>query len=171
MERDGCAAYARSAQLRALDLGASFASRFAGTRILTLAEGLALARGRVNLYLDCKVVDAASLAQEVIAAKMSRQVVIYDTPEMLRAVRTVATEELALMTKWRCSSASPPGSTKCAAAVEIDAGDVTPQVCRAFHERGIKVQAKTLDRDDRPEVGTVSRRQALTGFKPTRPKR
>ena len=38
------------------------------------------------------------------------------------------------------------------AAVEIDAGDVTPEVCREFHHRGIKVQAKTLGAGDRPEV-------------------
>jgi glycerophosphoryl diester phosphodiesterase len=70
-------------------------------RVLTLAEGLGLARRRVNLYLDCKDVDAAKLAVEVIAAKMERQDVIYDTPNRLRAVRSAATKELALMTKWR----------------------------------------------------------------------
>ncbi len=141
------------AEVRALDAGANFASRFAGTRILTLAEGLVLARGRVNLYLDCKAVDAASLAQEVIAAKMARQVVIYDTPEVLRAVRAAATEELAVMTKWRPQFGFMPWVDEVRpAAVEIDAGDVTPQACREFHDRGIKVQAKTLNGDDRPEV-------------------
>ncbi len=29
---------------------------------------------------------------------------------------------------------------------------MTPEVCREFHHRGIKVQAKTLGADDRPEV-------------------
>ena len=38
------------------------------------------------------------------------------------------------------------------AAVEIDAVDVTPETCREFHRRGIKVQAKVLGGDDRPEV-------------------
>ena len=46
-----------------------------------------MARGRVNLYLDCKEIDPALLAREVIAAKMERQVIIYDDIETLKAVR------------------------------------------------------------------------------------
>ena len=64
-------------------------------RILTLTEGLELARERVNLYLDCKEIDPAKLASDVIAAGMEHQVVIYDTPAVLEAVRTAATRELA----------------------------------------------------------------------------
>lgn len=141
------------AELRALDAGIKFAPRFAGARILTLAEGLELARGRVNLYLDCKEIDPAQLAHDVIAAKMEHQVVIYDAPSVIKAVRAAATAELALMTKWRPRF----GITRWAdelrpAAVEIDAADVTPETCHEFKNRGIKVQAKTLGTDDRPEV-------------------
>ena len=141
------------AEIRALDAGTKFAPRFAGARILTLAEGLELARGRVNLYLDCKDVDPAQLAHEVIAAKMEHQVVIYDAPSVLKAVRAAAKSELALMTKWRPQFGISPWVDEVRpAAVEIDAGDVTPEVCREFQHRGIKVQAKTLGADDRPEV-------------------
>jgi glycerophosphoryl diester phosphodiesterase len=141
------------AAIRALDAGSRFARRFARTRILTLAEGLELARGRVNLYLDLKDVDAAQLAREVIAAKMTRQVVFYDKPEVLKAIRAAATEELAVMTKWhpRFGFAGWVDDVR-PAAVEIDAVEVTPEACREFHRRGIKVQAKVLGQDDRPEV-------------------
>ena len=37
------------AELRSADAGAKFSRRFAGERILTLEEGLRLARGRINL--------------------------------------------------------------------------------------------------------------------------
>ncbi len=50
------------AEVRAADAGSKFSPRFAGERILTLEEGLRLARGRINLYLDCKDVDPALLA-------------------------------------------------------------------------------------------------------------
>jgi glycerophosphoryl diester phosphodiesterase len=141
------------AEIRALDAGTKFAPRFSGARILALAECLELARGRVNLYLDCKDVDPARLAHDVIAAKMERQVVIYDVPSVLKAVRAATTGELALMTKWRPRFGISPWVDEVRlAAVEIDAGDVTPEVCREFHDRGIKVQAKTLGADDRPEV-------------------
>jgi glycerophosphoryl diester phosphodiesterase len=141
------------AELRALDAGTKFAPRFAGERILTLAEGFERARGRVNLYLDCKDVDPAKLAHDVIAAGMEHQVVIYDTPQVLKAIRAAATRELGLMTKWRPRFGITPWVDDVRpAAVEIDAADVTPEVCREFKSRGIKVQAKALGADDRPEV-------------------
>jgi glycerophosphoryl diester phosphodiesterase len=133
------------AEIRALDAGAHFARRFARARILTLAEGLELDRGRVNLYLDVKDVDAAQLARGVIKAGMTRQVVFYDKPEVLEAIRAAAVEELAVMTKWRPNLAIDGWADELRpAAVEIDAVDVTPEACRAFHRRGIKVQAKVL---------------------------
>jgi glycerophosphoryl diester phosphodiesterase len=141
------------AELSALDAGIKCAPRFAGTRILALDEALELAHGRVNLYLDCKEINPAQLARDVIAAGMEHQVVIYDTPEVIKAVRTAATTELALMTKWRPRFGITPWVDELRpAAVEIDAADVTPEVCREFKRRGIKVQAKTLGADDRPEV-------------------
>jgi glycerophosphoryl diester phosphodiesterase len=39
--------------LKRLDAGSKSARRFAGTQILTLDEALKLARGRINLCLDC----------------------------------------------------------------------------------------------------------------------
>jgi glycerophosphoryl diester phosphodiesterase len=141
------------AELQALDAGARFGRRFAGLRILTFGEGLELARGRVNLYLDLKEVDPARLAREVVAAGMTRQVVFYGQPKLLDAIRAATAEDLAVMTKWRpafgiegwVDSVRP-------SAVEIDAVDVTSDSCRDFHARRIKVQAKVLGDDDRPEV-------------------
>jgi glycerophosphoryl diester phosphodiesterase len=141
------------AEVRAADAGSRFARGFAGQRVLTLAEGLILARGRVNLYLDCKDVDPARLAREVLAAEMGRQVVVYDEPAVLQAVRAEAGEAVALMTKWRPRFGIDRWVEEVRPhAVEIDAGDVTSEACREFHRRGIKVQAKTLGGDDRPEV-------------------
>jgi len=141
-------------ELRALDAGSKFARRFSRERVLTLEEGLTRARGRVNLYLDCKDVDPAGLAREVLAAGMGRQVVVYDKPEVLQAIRSVAGEAIGLMTKWWPQFGLAPWFKEVRPhAVEIDAVDVTTAVCREFHRLGVKVQAKTLgDDDDRPEV-------------------
>jgi glycerophosphoryl diester phosphodiesterase len=140
-------------EIRALDAGSKFARRFAGQRVLTLGEGLKLAKGRVNLYLDCKRIDPAILAREVLEAGMGHQVVVYDRPEVLKAVRAVAGESIGLMTKWRPQFGLASWVEEVRPhAVEIDAGDVTADVCREFHRRGIKVQAKTLGPDDTPKV-------------------
>ena len=84
---------------------------------------------------------------------MEHQVIICDIPQALKAIRTAATRELAVMTQWRPEFGITPWVDEVRpAAVEIDAGDVTPEVCREFKRRGIKVQANTLGPDDRPEV-------------------
>jgi glycerophosphoryl diester phosphodiesterase len=141
------------AEVRSADAGSKFAPRFAGERIPTLEEGLRLARGRINLYLDCKDVDPALLAREVLAAGMGRQVVVYASPDVLRAVRGVAGESVGLMAKWRPAFGVTQWVKEVRAhAVEIDAADVTAAACGEFHRFGIKVQAKTLGDDDRPEV-------------------
>src|SRR5262249_25498260 len=125
----------------------------AGERILTLEEALQLARGRINLYLDYKDGDSALLAREVLAEKMGRQVVVYANPEVLRAVRGVAGEGIGLMTKWRPAFGVSQWVKEVGVhAVEIEADDVTAAACGEFHRIGIKVQAKTLGEDDRPEV-------------------
>jgi glycerophosphoryl diester phosphodiesterase len=141
------------AEIQALDAGSPFARRFAGARILTLAEGLELARGRINLCLDLQDVDPAQLAREITAAKMTRQVVLVGKPEVVRAVRAATTEEVAVMAMWRPEFGIDRWIDEVRlATVAIDSVDVTPDACREFHRRGIKVQAKVLGQDDRPEV-------------------
>jgi glycerophosphoryl diester phosphodiesterase len=140
-------------ELRRLDAGSKFARRFAGTTIPTLGEALELAKGRVNLYLDCKRVDPALLVREVVDARMEHQAVVFGPIELLRAVRSApGGDRLALMPKWRPAMGLDAFGDLRPAAVEIDAADITPDRCRAFRDRGIKVQAKALDADDRTEV-------------------
>lgn len=140
------------AELKALDLGTVFASRYTGTRVLTIEECFALARGKLNLYLDCKAVDPEQLAREILAAGMERQVVIYEKPERLQRLYVAGAGKLALMTKWRPESGSPSAwaGTNHLAAVEIDADTVTAEICRAFHSLGIKVETKNLGEWDTP---------------------
>jgi glycerophosphoryl diester phosphodiesterase len=59
---------------------------------------------------------------------------------------------VALMAKWR-PALGPPlwAQSNHLDAVEIDAPEVTTEVCRAFHALGIKVQTKSLGDWDRPE--------------------
>src|ERR1700690_2308195 len=73
--------------LEKLDAGSWFAPRLKGARLLTLGELLTAAKGKVNLYLDCKKVDPELLAKEILAAEMEKQVIVYGEPEMLAKVR------------------------------------------------------------------------------------
>jgi glycerophosphoryl diester phosphodiesterase len=137
------------AELKALDLGAPFAARFTGTRVLTLPETFALAKGKLNLYLDCKAVNAEQLAREILAAGMERQVVVYDRPDRLQRLHAVAPGQVALMAKWRPGLGPPAwAQSNHLDAVEIDADAITVEACQAFHSLGIKVETKNLGQWD-----------------------
>lgn len=133
-------------QLQQLDSGAWFAARYRGARLSSLREMLAAAKGKVNLYLDCKRIDPELLVREVQETAMESQVVVYDRPEMLARIRAAAGKSIATMAKFRPETMAIDTFVAMVdpAGVEIDADAVTPELCRAFHDRGIKVQAKVL---------------------------
>ena len=142
------------AELQQLDAGSWFAPRFAKSRLLSLPEALALAKGKVNLYLDCKQIDPKRLVDDVIAAGMERQVIVYDSPAVLTQVRELSSGRVPGMTKYRPSMDFDAFVKDVApAAVEIDANEVTTELCQKFHAAGIKVQAKVLGQEwDQPKV-------------------
>jgi glycerophosphoryl diester phosphodiesterase len=140
-------------QLQQLDAGKWFAPRYAGQKILTLKECLELAKQKVNLYLDCKDIQPAQLADEILAAGMADQVLVFANLETLAQVRQKSGGRIPIMPKWRPQFGLADWIAKWRPdAVEIDAEAVTPEVCRAFHDAHIKVQAKVLGLDDRAEV-------------------
>jgi glycerophosphoryl diester phosphodiesterase len=132
-----------------LDAGSWFAPRFKGTRPLALSELLKSAHGKVNLYLDCKQINPELLVQEIVDNGMESQVVVYDKAEVLKRVRAAGKNAIATMTKFRPKTIDFDAFVKDIdpSAVEIDADEVTAAICRRFHERGIKVQAKVLGVD------------------------
>lgn len=138
-------------ELLSLDAGSPFAPRFAGTRLLSLKDCLALSKGRINLYLDCKEIDPELLVSEVLAEGMEKQVVVFDDPETLAQVAKSSGGKIGVMPKWRPEMGleRPFGDLE-VAAIELDADAVTPEICNAFHKDGVKVQAKVLDEWDTP---------------------
>jgi len=132
-------------ELKQLDIGSNFAARFSGEHVLSLAECFALAKGKLNLYLDCKAVNPEQLAQEIIDAGMERQVVVYDQLERLQRIYKVVPGKVALMAKWRPTTGPPLwAQSNHLNAVEIDADSITSEICQAFHALGIKVETKNL---------------------------
>ncbi len=142
------------AELQRLDAGAWFAPRFRGARLLSLEEALKLAKGRLNLYLDCKRIDPEGLAREVLAAGMQSQVVCYADPATLEKLRAASGGRLALMTKYRKRFPLDAWAEKVRPhAVEVDADEVSAEMVQAFRARRIKVQVKVLGAKwDNPEV-------------------
>ena len=74
-------------QLQQLDVGKWFAPRFSGIRILTVADALRMAKGRINFCLELRDADTAKLVEEFRTAGMEQQVLISASDETLRMVR------------------------------------------------------------------------------------
>jgi glycerophosphoryl diester phosphodiesterase len=143
-------------ELLKLDAGARFATRFEGERLLTLEEAFRLAKGRINLYLDCreKDVDPLLLVREISAAQMQNQVVFYGTKEMIARVRSLSNGSIPVMTKWHPGWFQYPkrfARMHGVAAVEIDADELTPELVKSFHGAGVRVEAKAIGEWDNPK--------------------
>ena len=140
-------------ELRKRDAGLWFAERFRGTKILTLSEALRLAKGRLNLYLDCKSVDPASLIREIKEEGMEKQVLIYGPEDLVEKIHSIGGLAIPKMTKWRPSYGIGEWLDRVQpTAVEVDADDVAEDRVQALHKRGIKVEAKALGDHDQPEA-------------------
>ena len=90
-------------ELSRVEAGAWFATRYRGEHVLTLEEALTLAKGKLNLYLDCKQVDLELLVRDILAAGMENQVIVYEGPTRLETLRTIAQKRIAIMAKWHRS--------------------------------------------------------------------
>lgn len=141
------------AELKQVDIGASFASRYTGERILSLKECLILAKGKLNLSLDCTGADPERLVRTVLDAGMEQQVVIFGSISNLHRVNSAALGKLALMARWHPDI--EPASwvrTNNLAAVEVDANEISPAVASTFHDIGIKIEANAVGKWDRDAI-------------------
>jgi glycerophosphoryl diester phosphodiesterase len=139
-------------ELRQVDLGSAFAPRYAGERLLTLTECLQLAKGRLNLHLDCQAINPEQLAREILDAGMESQVVVSADSPVLERVSRAANGRIATTAKWHPGLDIASWSrTNGMAAVEVNADEISAETVKAFHAAGLKVQNKSLAQWDRPE--------------------
>jgi len=139
-------------ELLRLDAGSWFANRYTGIPLLSFKQCLELAKGKLNLYLDCKDVNPEQLAQEILQAGMENQVVVYDSVEKLQRVRGASEGKVAIMAKWHPADGFTTWMDELQPdAVEIDANEITPAIAKAFRDKKIKVQTKNLGEWDTPE--------------------
>lgn len=162
-------------ELREVDFGSAVARRFEGTRLLTLPEALAQARGRLNLCLDdhCRDRDVVTVA--VHMAGIARQVLV-SRPEDLpgrpprpgerRALHRDRIAKLAQLVPWTANlealSRGPEGRFDPApliawarsnqvAAVELAPDRLLPDLVTNLHAAGLKTLASSPPAEDATE--------------------
>jgi glycerophosphoryl diester phosphodiesterase len=78
------------AEIRALDAGGKFDSRFIGEKIPTLDEALAVCKNRVHVYVDHKAAPTEQVYAAIRHHDMERQVIIYNDPVDLKEWKRIA---------------------------------------------------------------------------------
>lgn len=139
------------AELEGLDIGAAFAPRFAGEKLLSLEEFLVLLGPGQAACLRCLGVDGADLARRIRASGRVSAVLVAGPRELLREVRRAGEGEIAILAPWPGDEA---GQQELVAArpdaIEVDAPALSQELCRRLLENGIKVAARAVGEDAGP---------------------
>jgi glycerophosphoryl diester phosphodiesterase len=135
--------------LRKIDVGAAVAERFAGEPILAFDDALRLAKGSINLLIDCKEVDAESLGRQIVDAKMEKQVVVAGDPAVLEQIRKASGGKVAILARWNPSTPLEEWVGKLRPnVVELSADEATSQRCRLLHSLGTLVEVHVAGPSD-----------------------
>jgi len=138
-------------EIRQIDAGIKFAPRFAGTRIPTFPEVLAWAKGKINLYMDCKQIDPVRLTKEVVEAGMERQVIAYDTIQDAVKLQQASGGKIPIMPDYdRRSPHEQWIRDYRPAAFEVDVTALNEGLVKAARAAGVFIQSDALGPFDNP---------------------
>jgi glycerophosphoryl diester phosphodiesterase len=140
------------AELQALDAGSWFATRFAGAKILSSAEALALAKSKIQLLLVCQDVDSKQLVRELADAGMAGQVLVAGAPEVVTEIRNAADRQIGTCQEYAAAIAHHrPTATSTPDWAIISIQDCSPEVVARAHRTGLRVLANCDGPDDDPK--------------------
>ena len=156
-------------QIRALDAGAKFSPRFAGAKVPSFEEALALAHGKIGVYVDSKDIAPADLAVALAKADMLNSVVIYGGAGFLKKVQAlnpslkimpeaysaVTLEKLLLDLKPR--------------VVAFDAGDFTGDAITVAKRAGVDIYVDRLGSADNASAWQDAVDRGAAGIQTDRP--
>ena len=132
-------------EIRQLDAGSWFAPRFAGQRVPTFVQVLAWAKGKINLYLDCKATDPRKLVTEILEAGMEHQVMIFDSRENAARIHRISGGKIPIMPDYDKDVPYDDwfGKTK-PVALEVDHDLLSDELVRRARAAGVFIQTDAL---------------------------
>jgi glycerophosphoryl diester phosphodiesterase len=136
------------ATVRALDAGAKFGSEYAGEKVPTLDEVLALARGKVGIYLDHKAGPIPDIVAALRKHRMTRSVVVYNGVSALQEWKRLA-PDIPVMPGLPDHYRRPGGIAEFlkvlhAEVTDGDTADYTADLVREAQAAGVKVYVDCL---------------------------
>jgi glycerophosphoryl diester phosphodiesterase len=126
-------------QVRTLDAGAKFDPKFSGLKVPTFEEALALAHGKIAVYVDCKEVAAADLVIALEKADMLDKVVIYGGRGFLKQVQGLRPSLKVMPEADSAVALERTVSELHPSVVAFDAGDFKDDVIAVAKQRHIEI--------------------------------
>jgi glycerophosphoryl diester phosphodiesterase len=156
-------------QIRALDAGGKFSSRFAGAQVPAFEEALNLAHGKIGVYVDCKDIAPADLVASLKKTDMLDKVVIYGGGRFLKEV-------LALDPSLRAMPEAENAATLEKLAISLnlrvaafDAGDFKDEVIAAARKANAQIYVDRLGAADDPQHWQDAIDRGAVGIQTNRP--
>ncbi len=131
-------------QIRQLDAGSWYAPRFANQRVPTLLQVLEWAKGKINLYLDCKSIDPDKLVKEILEAGMERQVVIFGGRGECAKIHRISGGKVPIMPNYDRSVPLDDWFGLKPTALEVDHDEIAKVLVTRARAEGVFVQVDAL---------------------------
>jgi glycerophosphoryl diester phosphodiesterase len=138
-------------QIRALDAGAKFDSKFTGAIVPTLEEALNLAHGKIGVYVDCKELSPTDLVAALKKTDMLKNVVIYGDPVFLKGVLALEPSLPAMPEAGNAAKLEDLASALNLRVAAFDKDDFNDDVIAVAKRLKVKIYVDRLWTADKPE--------------------
>jgi len=156
-------------QIRALDAGVKFSPRFAGTRVPSFEEALALAHGRIGVYVDSKDIAPADVVAALTRADMLGAVVIYGGAGYLKKVQALSPSLRVMPEAYGASTFEKLLADLKPRVVAFDAGDFKDDAIAAAKLAGVEIYVDRLGSADNVSAWQDAVDRGAAGIQTDRP--
>jgi len=156
-------------QIRTLDAGAKFDPRFTGTQVPSFEEALALAHGKIGVYVDSKDIAPADLAAALAKADMQSAVAIYGGSGFLKKVQALSPSLKIMPEADSAATLDKLLAELSLRVVAFDAGDFKDDAIAVAKSAGVDVYVDRLWSADKPADWQDAVDRGATGIQTDRP--
>lgn len=156
-------------QVRALDAGAKFSKEFERTRVPEFAEVLALAQGKIGVYVDTKDATAGDILAALDRYDMADHVVIYGGLGYLNNVHALRPEIRVMPEAVSVKFLAPLMATLQPRVVAFDASDWRDEIIEVAKQASAGIYVDRLGAEDDAAHWRDAVNRGATGIQTNRP--
>jgi glycerophosphoryl diester phosphodiesterase len=156
-------------QIRALDAGAKFSPQFAGTKVPSFEEALALARGKIGVYVDSKDIAPADLTAALAKANMLNPVVIYGGAGFLKKVQALSPSLKVMPEAYSAITLEKLLADLKLNVAAFDAGDFKDEAIAVAKRAGVQIYVDRLGPADHAAAWQDAVDRGAAGIQTDRP--